>query len=873
MSNRLGFRTGPFGRAYLSFALVALVAGPAHAQEPGTEVASRQSADALAADAYAILRSHCIDCHGNRTELAGDLDLRSEQGLRRGSGNGRVVIAHDPDSSPLYQSITRAARPYMPMGGEPLDDRQIETIRRWIETGGSLAGVPEARVALADRVASDRGSSEADSASLSRQITDDERAYWAFVPPSRPPVPESTEHTGSAIDAFLDRALRDAGVEPAPPADRYTLLRRASLDLLGLPPTPEQIQRFVNDPSPGAWDRLIDELLASPHYGERWARHWMDLVRYADSGGFEFDVDWPEMHRYRDYLIDSFNQDKPYDRFVMEQLAGDELSSPTDETMIATGYLRAGPEAGSGELDRLDALDDLITTTSLTFMGLTVGCARCHDHKFDPITQVDYYRMQAVFIGTRRASHPLVPKERVTAHRQERERIEALIEPIETEKEELEAPFLQIIIDREVAKLPEYLQVAWRTPPEERTEGQRLNVVQIEDTLSLGSLRKLVTEQHLIDLMPEDVRAEHARIKAKLADLEEQKPRRLPSARVIGERSRTPPPAHFLHRGSPGSKGPVMAPGVLEVTSSEEWPFPEPPAAAASSWRRRAFAEWLVSERNPLTARVIVNRLWQHHFGEGLVRTPNNLGRMGAPPTHPELLDWLAAELVERGWSLKALHRLMLTSEAYRRASIDLPAARAVDPENRLLWRMPRVRLEGEIIRDAVLASAGSLDRTVGGPSIFPYIDPELFEKSSKRDWPGVADSDPATWRRSLYVFSKRSIRYPLFETFDQPNLINSAGRRNRTTTAPQSLILMNNPMLFAQASRFAERLRREAGESVGEQIELAFLLALGRPASAGEISSAVSFIDEWGTSKETGDGLTAFCHLLYNLNEFLHRA
>jgi hypothetical protein len=366
--------------------------------------------------------------------------------------------------------------------------------------------------------------------------------------------------------------------------------------------------------------------------------------------------------------------------------------------------------------------------------------------------------------------------------------------------------------------------------------------------------------------MSEEAKARHAAVKAEIRAVESQRPPRLPSARAIGERSRTPEPSYFLHRGSPDARGSAMTPGVLSVATRGEWTFPDPPADARSSWRRRGFAEWLVHRENPLTARVIVNRLWQHHFGEGLVRTPSNFGRMGERPLHPELLDWLALELVDNGWRLKHLHRLMLTSEAYRMASVDTAENVAIDPENRFFWRMPRVRLDAEIVRDAMLAVAGTLDRSIGGPAIFPYIDPDLFEKSSRRDWKGLPDSDPATWRRSLYVFSKRSIRYPMFEAFDQPNLVNSTDRRNRTTIAPQALILMNNPMVLFQAGKFADRVRAEAGDAAAGQVDRAFALALGRAPDDSERERSIAFV------READGGLVAFCQLLFNLNEFVYR-
>ncbi len=824
-------------------------------QDPAGE--DQRSPDELAKEVFQLFQVQCIECHGEAKE--GGLDLRTEAGLRKGGRTGLAVVAHQPGESLLYKAIMHDGDLQMPEDSPQLPEAARRTIRLWIEAGASWATVPEASTEAAATDPEELRRREA------RPIAEEERQYWAYKVPVRHPVPSVARPAGSAnpIDAFLLDAMTTKGLTPVGPADRRTLVRRAYLDVIGLPPTPEETEAFVNDTSADAWPRLVDRLLASPHYGERWARHWMDLVRYADSGGYEFDVDRPEMYRYRDYLINAFNTDKPYDRFVKEQLAGDEYAPGSDEAMIATGFLRLGPEGGG---DRLDAVDDLVTTTTLTFMGMTVGCARCHNHKFDPIPQMDYYRIQAIFSPTTAVEFPLVPSHEVAANRAETQRIEALQKPLRAKKSAIEQPYHQILIDREIAKLSPYMQEAWKTPATQRTEGQRLNVKQIEDTVGLNSLRKLITEKDVVALMPDEARAGHAAVKGEIDALETRKPRRLPTARAIGERSRTPQPVHFLHRGSPDAMGSAVAPGVLSVAHRGEWSFPAPPPDATSSWRRRGFAEWLVSKDNPLTARVMVNRLWQHHFGEGIVRTPSSFGVMGEAPSHPALLDWLAVEFVERGWSLKAMHRLMLTTQAYQRATTDTTTNYGIDPENRLFWRMPRVRLEAEVIRDTIMATAGTLDRTIGGPAIFPYIDPDLFEKSSNRDWRGRPDEDPATWRRSVYVFSKRSIRYPMFETFDQPNLINSIDRRNRTTIAPQALILMNNQMVVFQAGRFAARVRAEAGDDPAAQVRRAVQLALGRPADAIELRRGAAFI------QGSPEGLTEFCHVLLNLNEFLYR-
>ena len=819
--------------------------------------------DERARRVFDIFKANCLECHGESRK--GKLDLRTHATLIKGGASGRVVVPHEPGKSRLFLLVSHAdPDDVMPFKRPKLPDEDIEIIRQWIEDGGSLEAVEDA-------VPEEQRTSAALALLEDRPIRPRERQYWAYQKPRRAavpaiaPMPAHDSQARNPIDAFLRAAMDAKGVVLSPPADRRTLMRRAYLDVLGLPPSPEEVEAFVNDRSSDAWPRLVDTLLASPHNGERWARHWLDLVRYADSGGFEFDVDRREMWRYRDYVVNAFNSDKPYAQFVRDQIAGDEYAPVTDEARIATGFLRLGPEGGGGgERGRQDALEDVIGATTLTFTGLTVACARCHNHKFDPIPQKDYYRIQAVFASTRPLEHPLVPAHEVQAHRQETARIEALLKPLQQAKRELEAPYLKQLVEREIARLPEYLQMAWKTPAAERTAGQRLNVAQIERTLQRDSLRAKITEEHIVALMPADVRARHTAVKEEIEAIDATKPRPFPTARAIAEAGREPRPTYFLHRGSPDAKGSVMTPGVLSVATDTDPAFVPPPADATSSWRRRGFAEWLVSPDNPLTARVMVNRLWQHHFGEGIVRTPSNFGKMGDAPSHPDLLDWLAVEFVERGWSLKAMHRLMLTSDAYQMSSRDIPANVAVDPDNRMFWRMPRQRVEAETLRDMILATAGSLDRTMGGPNVFPYIDPDLFEVSSKRNWPGKPDSDPSTWRRSLYVFSKRSIRYPMFEAFDQPNLINSVDRRHRSTVAPQALLLMNNQFVLLQAEQFAGRLQREAGTDVASQVERAFRVALARPPDAGERQMAIAFVRQ--------DGLAALCHALFNLNEFVYR-
>jgi mono/diheme cytochrome c family protein len=798
-----------------------------------------------AEEAAEILRKNCSACHGAAMQLS-KLDLRTRESMLKGGEHGAAIEPGNAEKSRLYRAVAGLEKPTMPPG-KTLPAEQLAVIRKWIEEGAHMpasnAKDDEATAALAKME--------------ERPITEQERQYWAFRPPVRHAAP--AVGAKNPIDAFLIAAMRSKELRQSPKADRRTLIRRAYLDLTGLPPTPAQVNAFLADKSPNAFSRVVDELLASPHYGERWGRHWLDLVRYADSGGFEYDRDRPNAWRYRDYVIRAFNEDKPYDRFLKEQIAGDELWPDSADAWIATGYLRLGPENNlKNEQTRLDEVDDLVVTTANAFLGVTVGCARCHNHKFDPVPQKDYYRMQAVFFPTKAYEHPLVPEAEVKQFEAEQKRISDLQAPWKEKLKQLEQPYRDRLTAAKKAKLPDYIQLALRTPPEKRTEGQRLNAAQVEKTLSVDA------DELLAALSAED-RAAHKEISGEIKRLDEQRPKPFAAAMSVTEPGPEAPPSYFLYRGSPGGKGSVMQPGVLTVASRSEWPFPQPPEGARTSWRRRGFAEWLASKENPLTARVMVNRIWQHHFGEGIVRTPSNFGKTGDAPTHPELLDWLATEFMQHGWSIKAMHRLIMNSDTYAMVSDDNAAGLKIDRDNKLLWRMPRRRLEAESIRDSILAVAGNLDRTVGGPAVHPYIDPALFQSSSKRTWPGKPDSDPSTWRRSVYVFSKRSIPLPMLDVFDKPDSVGSCARRNRSTIAPQALILMNNAFVLMEAEKFADRLRREAGPDPAEQADLAFQLTLSRKPSAKELKESVAFL------RSGEQSLLDFSQAMLNLNEFVY--
>jgi mono/diheme cytochrome c family protein len=779
--------------------------------------------DDLGAQAQAILQKNCLICHGAALQSA-KLDLRSRESMIRGGERGPALNPGHPEVSRLYLFAAGIEQPSMPPG-KKLAAEDLDVLRAWIKEGAKLDTAVEA----------DTDRSAALAKLEERPILPQERAFWSFQPVKRPKA--------SSIDELWLAALDAKGLKPNPPADKRSLIRRVYLDLIGLPPTPAQVRKFLDDASPNAFSKVVDELLASPHYGERWGRHWLDLVRYSDSAGYEFDRDRPTAHLYRDWVIQAFNRDMPYDEFLRMQIAGDLKGQR--EGIVAASYLRLGADPNlKTEQTRMDELDDLLATTSNAMFGMTVGCARCHNHKFDPIPQKDYYRMQAVFFSAKPADVPLVGPEEIAKHKEALKAWNATVEPTRQLKAELEKPYRDRLLQQKKDKLADYIKVALATPPEKRTEGQRLNAIQVEKTLR-------VEEKEVQAVLTAEDRAKWEALKAKLEAFENTKPI-LPTA--LGVEEKKIEPSYFLHHGSVDSKGSRMEPGVLSVASDGEWDF-------AGKNRRAAFAEWVASPRNPLTARVMVNRLWQHHFGEGIVRSVSNFGKTGERPTHPELLDWLASEFVERGWSVKAMHRLMLNSRAYRMSSDDRPDGVAADPENRLLWRQARTRLEGEVLRDSILAVAGTLDTRIGGPGIHPYIDPSLWAGSSGRTWPGKPNTDPETWRRSVYIFQKRTIQVPMMELFDAPNGIVSCARRNRSTIATQALILMNNDFVLDQAKRFAARLEREAGDDRAAQVNLAFELALSRPPSAKELAESTAFLKS--------GSLTDFAQTIFSLNEF----
>ena len=707
-------------------------------------------------------------------------------------------------------------------------------------------------------------------------ITADDRAHWSFVPPKRPAIPNwtlTTPPSSNPIDAFVAKRLHEHGLSFSPAADPRTLIRRLSFDLTGLPPSPDLVEAFVADPSPKAYESLVDRFLASPHFGERWAQHWLDVVRFAESNGYEADGERPHAWRYRDYVISSLNQDKPYDQFLREQIAGDILAGERDprqtaELWAATGLHRCGPvHMVGGNIDpavlRQEVLTEMVNGLGSAVLGITIGCARCHDHKFDPISLGDYYRLQAFFAGTKFSDVSLATEPERTAFQAQQAQVQALISPLNQKIQQLEAPYRTRLLAEKKAKLDPEARKAVDTPAAQRTEEQKRLAAESEFVL------RIYWDEVLAIMSPSD-RAERDRLKAEVRRLKTKLPPPLPQAwavRDLDDQAET----HILKRGDIHRKAGSVRPAFPRVMS----------LAPAQPRHRLDLAEWLTRPDHPLTARVIVNRLWQHHFGHGIVRTANDFGTRGEPPTHPELLDWLAKELVEptitvpgvanKPWCLKRLHKLMVLSTTYQQTSATpspkasqstgtpgvsknpAPQPQQVDPENKFLWRMNRRRLEAEAIRDSILAVAGTLNPEIGGPSVKVPLEPEvydlIFTEGEPDDlWPVTPDPQQHQ-RRSLYLFRKRNVRQPLLEAFDQPDTLNPCADRSESIFAPQALILMNGPLSQAQAKAMARELLKSGESSNTALITSAYRRAFQRLPTTQELALAEKFLQQQSES------------------------
>jgi hypothetical protein len=690
---------------------------------------------------------------------------------------------------------------------------------------------------------------------------------WPFVPVRRPAVPtvRHGDWVSNPIDAFVLARLEQAGLLPNPPADRLTLLRRVTFDLTGLLPTPAEREAFLADHSPDAYEKLVDRLLASPHFGERWAQHWLDVVRYAETDGYNRDGLRPTAYRYRDYVIQAFNRDLPYDRFISQQLAGDELEPDDPDALIATGFLRLPTEDASASdypLVRQDCLDNVTDVVGTTFLGLTLGCARCHDHKFDPLTQKDYYRLQAFFAALLPCDLPLVPAAEQERHRRQQAAWEEATRGLRARQDALVAAPRQAIYLELVATFDPQSQQALATPAERRTALQRQLV-----NLSARELNRRVGRAHR--RLGKEQRAAYDALQKEIDSFAALKPAPLPTARGVANTPGEPPATYRLAGGNFRKPRERLQPGFPECLG-------EPSVRASGAGRRSALARWLCRPEHPLTGRVLVNRLWQYHLGMGLAGTPNDFGAMGEKPTHPELLDYLAAELVQGGWKLKPLHRLIVTSATYRQASSPgrnpaRAAAEKADPDGRLLWHARVKRREAEAIRDAALQVAGRLDLRLYGPSVCPELPAPVAD--SVYAWYADPRQEDRN-RRSVYVLAKRNFAYPLFAAFDQPDRVNSCPVRAVTITAPQALAMLNGEFTLAQARHLADSLRAEHGGDTRRVVRAAYLRVFGRDPDRDEAAAAEKFLTGQarlaGGAPGAGAALVDFCHALLNSEEFL---
>jgi mono/diheme cytochrome c family protein len=1027
--------------AVLALAALPALAAPAAAQEkvpPDHAERMARGRETFARQVRPFLVENCLKCHGGE-KVRGGLDLATRESLLKGGDNGPAIVPYSAKDSRLYRLASHLDEPHMPYpkGTEKLPAEPLARLAAWIDDGAPYDQP------LVNRAAPKKP----------MVVTDEDRTFWAFQPLKRPTLPLVRNSAGvrNPVDSFLLAKLEEKGLTPNGPADRRTLIRRVTFDLTGLPPTPEEVDAFVKDDAPDAYEKVVNRLLASPHYGERWARHWLDLARFAESHGFEHDYDRPTAYHYRDFVIKAFNQDLPYNKFVRWQIAGDEYEPNNPLALSATGFLGAGVHStqitvNQVEKERYDELDDIVRTTGTAFLGLTVGCARCHDHKYDPIPTRDYYRMVATFTTTVRTEVDL--NFDADAYAAAKARFDAehakVVEPLSRyEKEELPAKFERWLADGRKTAAPRWVTLdpvsaksqggatltnqpdnsvlaTGKNPPHDQftivahTRLKNITAVRLEalahDSLVKGgpgrasngnfalsnfTVRaapldgkgtpvvlklkdpKATFEQHGLpvaaaidadgtsawaidpqfgkdhaatfeletpagfeggtvltfdlefrnntghgiarprlaistaappaaldgDVMPQQVLDVLTALDAKPEEKPTEEQRKvllswfrtqdagwrelnrqveehaktapkpntvkalicsegLPAVRLHTQGGDFLPETHFLKRGDPNQKDGVATQGFLQVLTrhpdgEKHWQT-APPPGWRTSYRRRALAEWLTDVEHGsghLLARVIVNRLWQHHFGTGLVGTPSDFGNQGERPSHPELLDYLACELIDSGWSLKHVHRLIVTSAAYRRGTAHDAKRAALDPDNRLLWRMVPRRLEAEAVRDSLLAVSGTLDTRMFGPGTL----------------------DPTMKRRSIYFFVKRSQLVPMMTLFDAPDALQGIEQRTTTTIAPQALLLMNNALVRRCADDLALRVGR--GEKTpAEAVQAAYVLALGRPPAEEELNDAVAFLKEQEESyRKAGKGeprhraLTDFCQVLLGLNEFVY--
>lgn len=824
-----------------------------------------------------IFRVHCLDCHGATEELEGTLDLRLVRSMQAGGESGPAIVAGNPDGSHLLDRIRKGE---MPPGEKKLTAGDIATIQRWIAAGAKTARP------------------EPESIGPGLGVTAEERSFWSFQPIRRPEVRDGSSwpadvRVRTPIDALILQAAPD-GSRFAPDADRRTLIKRAYFDLIGLPPSPDEIQRWLAVTGDDWYDLLLTELLDSPHYGERWARHWLDVAGYADSDGYtEVDVERPWMWKYRDWVIRSLNADKPFERFITEQLAGDELAGPQNgdltaeqiELLTATGYLRLAADGTGSGADHPDGRNQVVADTlqivGTSLLGLSIQCAQCHDHRYDPIPQTDYFALRAVFEPALDWQAWRVPDARrvslyTAADRQKAAEIEAEAQKIAVEREQKQSQYMQQALEQELMKFDEPLRAqlreAYQAPGDKRSEEQQQLLAKHPSVnISPGVLYQYLPAA-AEDLKKFDQRISETRAKKPVEEF----------LHALVEPPNHVPETKLFYRGDHQQPKQTVAPAALTVAVPEdqrlEFPLDDP--ALPTTGRRLAFARWLTDPDNPLFARVTVNRIWMHHFGKGLVATPADFGKLGVAPSHAQLLDWLADEFVRQGWSLKKLHRLMLTSTAWRQSK----DARSDESASPLAFRAPLLRLEAETIRDRMLAATGQLDRKLFGASV-----------NIKEDDTGQVVVDGAQTRRSMYIKVRRSRPVAMLQAFDAPVMETNCESRPSSTVATQSLMLINGEFILDQAAKLADRAASEAKSLSDErlaalpksfvagQVVRAWELALCRPPSADELTLGLEFIQRQLNTFQalpaaipsgrsgTRQAITNLCQSLMSSNEFLY--
>ena len=809
-----------------------------------TSAADADSATFYNEKVLPILEASCFECHGPESELKGGLFLGNREGILEGGESGPAVDTDAFENSLFIDAINYGSYEMPP--DSQLPDDEIAILTAWVKAG---AVIPKD---------SEFERPEIEHSNPATLVNEETKNYWAFRPVANPPVPQvrNTGRVSNPIDNFILQKLEAADLSPASPAEKQKLIRRAYYDLTGLPPSVDDIDAFVNDESDHAFEKVIDRLLDSPQYGERWGRHWLDLVRYAESNSYERDGTKPFIWRYRDYVIKSFNEDKPYTQFIKEQLAGDEFEPPTPDSIVATGYYRLGiwdDEPVSQKQALYDDLDDILLTTSQVFLGLTMNCARCHDHKIDPLPQKDYYSFLAFFSGFRRygvRSHPSVEDNSIgpiAVNAQDRDRNNAR-KALDRELGEQ---------DRKINNVNRRLQQLMTPPEKEDFKAVEVRVDIARKYVGKGLSKKIVT----------DYTAAVQRRK----EILDTRPPEVAQALIVKEVGKTPRETFILVRGNANVEGAKVEPAFPSVLSPPD-PVIRTPTMTESSGRRTALANWIASDKNQLTARVMVNRIWQHHFGRGIVGSSNNFGNIGDRPTHPKLLDWLATRFMQGGWKLKSMHKLIMLSSAYQMSSQSSEKELAADPANNLYWRFNMRRLSSEELRDSVHAANGSLNLKMGGPSIYPIIPKEVLAGQSRpgAGWGNSSEQERA--RRAVYIFIKRSLVEPLMADFDFADVDSTCPVRFVTTQPTQALSLLNSEFMNRQAAVFAEFLKKEVGADSAKQVSLGLTRVTQRRPSQTEIERGVGLIESLKKDGVPDDvALKYYCLALFNLNEFLY--